>query len=139
MRRVSLRLAIVGAAAAFTLAPVAAQAATRASAARASHRAAIRAAHRAAADGWHAASRGGLDCNGWSPVQKTFRQMWCTEIAANSSRGFLDNGWYVSHDEPDVGWFSFKHGSSNSMTYTTTLPVDPSAPPSATPATGGPR
>src|SRR5690348_2392335 len=106
MRRVPLCAALIGAAAALTLGPAAAQAATRAQAARASHRAAIRAADRATATGWHAAARGGLDCNGWSPLQKTFRQMWCTEIAANSSRGFLDNGWYVGHDEPDVGFFS---------------------------------
>jgi hypothetical protein len=47
--------------------------------------------------------------------------------------GFIDNGWYVGHDEPDIGFFSFKHGSSSDMTYRTVLPVDPSAPPSATP------
>jgi type II secretory pathway pseudopilin PulG len=130
MRRVPLRLALVGAAAALTLMPTAAQAATRATAARASQHTAIRAAQRATAHGWHPAARGGLDCNGWSPVQKTFRQMWCTEIAANSPRGFVDNGWYVGHDEPDLGFFSFRRGSANHMTYKTVLPVDPSTPPS---------
>ena len=130
MRRVPLWLALIGAAAALALMPTAAQAATRAAAARASQHAAVRAAQRATAQGWHPAARGGLDCNGWSPVQKTFRQMWCTEIAANSPRGFLDNGWYVGHDEPDLGFFSFKHGSANHMTYKTVLPVDPSTPPS---------
>ena len=56
--------------------------------------------------------------------------MWCTEIAANSPRGFLDNGWYVGHDEPDIGFFSGRHASSNDMTYKTVLPVDPTPPPS---------
>lgn len=135
MRRVASRLALATVAAALTLAPSAAHAATRAKGPQQvlSHRTAMRAAHRAADTGWHPASRGGLDCNGWSPAQKTFRPMWCTEIAANSNRGFLDNGWYVGHDEPDIGFFSFRHGSSSSMTYTTTLPRDPAAPASATP------
>ncbi len=79
---------------------------------------------------WHARARGGLDCNGFSPVQKTFRQMWCTEIAANDPNGFVDNGHYVGHDEPDIGFFSNLHGSSNNMTYRTVLPVDPATPPS---------
>src|SRR5438270_12879077 len=103
MRRLALWVSLAGAAVA--LAPASSAAAT-----------------------WHPAPKGGLDCNGWSPVQKTFRQMWCTEIAANSNRGFIDNGWYVGHDEPDIGFFSFRHGSSNDMTYKTILPVDPSAP-----------
>jgi len=50
---------------------------------------------------WHPAARGGLDCNGFSPVQRTYRQLWCTEIAANDENGFEDNGHYVGHDEPD--------------------------------------
>jgi hypothetical protein len=74
---------------------------------------------------WHPKSRGGLDCNGFSPVQKTYRPMWCTEIAANDANGFEDNGHYVGHDEPDIGFFSGRHGSGNSMTYRTILPRDP--------------
>ena len=79
---------------------------------------------------WHAAPKGGLDCNGFSPVQTTYRQLWCTEIAANDENGFEDNGHYVGHDEPDIGFFSIQRGSSNNMTYQTVLPVDPSTPPS---------
>src|SRR5207248_2961208 len=74
-------------------------------------------------------SKGGLDCNGFSPVQKTFRHLWCTEIAANDENGFEDNGHYVGHDEPDIGFFSNKHGSGNSMSYRMILPKDPKAPP----------
>ena len=65
------------------------------------------------------APKGGLDCNGFSPVQTTYRQLWCTEIAANDENGFEDNGHYVGHDEPDIGFFSFQRGSSNDMTYHT--------------------
>jgi hypothetical protein len=54
----------------------------------------------AGATSWHPNAKGGLDCNGFSPVQKTFRYMICTEIAANSDEGFLDNGHYVGHDGP---------------------------------------
>lgn len=115
MRKVALWFSSIGLVAALAITAPIAQAAARGS------------------NGWHPAARGGLDCNGWSPVQKTYRQLWCTEIAANSSRGFLDNGWYVGHDEPDIGFFSFKHGSANSMSYTTTLPVDPTGPPSVKP------
>jgi hypothetical protein len=79
---------------------------------------------------WHPNARGGLDCNGFSPVQKTYRQMWCTEIAANDANGFEDNGHYVGHDEPDIGFFSTQRGSANNMTYKTVLPVDPTPPPS---------
>ncbi len=84
---------------------------------------------------WHPAAKGGLDCNGFSPVQKTYRQLWCTEIAANDENGFEDNGHYVGHDEPDIGFFSFRRGSANDMTYRTVLPVDPAAAP--TTAFGG--
>ncbi|HZI74403.1 MAG TPA: hypothetical protein VFD73_10330, partial [Gemmatimonadales bacterium] len=28
----------------------------------------------------HVNARGGLDCNGFSPLQKTFRHLMCTEI-----------------------------------------------------------
>jgi hypothetical protein len=84
------------------------------------------------ATGWHPKAKGGLDCNGFSPVQKTYRKLWCTEIAANDENGFEDNGHYVGHDEPDIGFFSLRHGSANDITYTTTLPVDPKAPASQT-------
>src|SRR2546428_12343835 len=76
----------------------------------------------------HVNPRGGLDCNGFSPLQKTFRYMICTEIAANDDEGFLDNGHYVGHDEPDIGFFSHKHGSGNSMSYRMVLPKEPNAP-----------
>ena len=78
-----------------------------------------------AGNGSQPAAKGGLDCNGFSPLQTTYRQLWCTEIAANDENGFEDNGHYVGHDEPDIGFFSNRHGSANSMSYTTILPRDP--------------
>jgi hypothetical protein len=77
----------------------------------------------------HVSARGGLDCNGFSPIQKPIHHFWCTEIAANDPNGFEDNGHYVGHDEPDVGFFSNVPGSSTNMTYEMTLPIDPAAPP----------
>jgi hypothetical protein len=76
----------------------------------------------------HVNARGGLDCNGFSPLQKTFAHLMCTEIASNSEYGFEDNGHYVGHDEPDLGFFSHKPGSGNSMSYQMVLPKDPAAP-----------
>jgi len=80
---------------------------------------------------WSPNAVGGLDCNGFSPEQKTVRHLWCTEIAANDENGFEDNGHYVGHDEPDIGFFSKKHGSGNSMSYRMILPVDPKKPAAA--------
>ena len=76
----------------------------------------------------HVNARGGLDCNGFSPLQKTFAHLMCTEIASNSEYGFEDNDHYVGHDEPDLGFYSNKPGSGNSMSYRMVLPKDPAAP-----------
>lgn len=76
--------------------------------------------------GWHPAPVGMLDCNGFSPVQHPVKiGLPCTEIASNDDEGFLDNGHYVGHDEPDIGFFSTKHHSGNAMTYRMVLPIDP--------------
>src|SRR5689334_2762009 len=75
---------------------------------------------------WHANPRGNLDCNGWSPVQKLFRQLHCVEITGNEPNGlFEDNGHYVGHDEPANEFFSTKKGSGYSQSYDVTLPTDP--------------
>ena len=53
----------------------------------------------------------------------------CTEIAANDENGFEDNGHYVGHDEPDIGFYSTKPGPANNMTlHASTLPDRPEAP-----------
>jgi hypothetical protein len=92
--------------------------------------------HAATPAPWKPNPVGGLDCNGFSPLQRTVRHMWCTEIAANDDQGFEDNGHYVGHDEPDIGFFSHRHGSGNSMSYRMVLPKDP--PGNAGPSYSGP-
>ena len=76
-------------------------------------------------------AKGGLDCNGFSPLQKTFRPMLCTELAARGSgdSAFEDNGHYIGHDEPSIGFYSHKPGSGNNVTYITRLPKEPASPP----------
>ena len=39
----------------------------------------------------HVNARGGLDCNGFSPLQKTFRHLMCTEIGRASCRERVSN------------------------------------------------
>jgi hypothetical protein len=76
-----------------------------------------------------------LDCNGWSAKYKTVRKLagdLCTDpisLKNGQARPFIDNGWYVGHDEPDVKFISNTPGSGNTMTYYATIPVDPSKAP----------
>ena len=44
---------------------------------------------------------------------------------------FVDNNWYVGHDEPSVKFISSTPGSGNTMTYLTKIPVDPRKSPTA--------
>jgi hypothetical protein len=63
--------------------------------------------------------------------------MFCTDIRGfagednfNTWGGrFYDNGVYIGHDEPDMTFLSSKPGSGNDVTWTETLPQDPSAEP----------
>jgi hypothetical protein len=72
-----------------------------------------------------------LDCNGWSHAYKTVKKLagdLCTDpIKVVNGKGsrFVDNGWYVGHDEPSVKFISHQPGSGNTMTYFMKLPVDP--------------
>jgi hypothetical protein len=76
-------------------------------------------------------AKGGLDCNGFSPLQTTYRHMLCTEVAARGSgdAAFEDNGHYIGHDEPSIDFYSRKAGSGNRATYITRLPKEPASPP----------
>jgi len=79
---------------------------------------------------WHPNASGGLDCNGYSPVQQPVRRgMPCTEIASNSEYGYIDNGHYIGHDEPATEFFSNKPGSGGSEGYQVKLPVEPASKP----------
>ena len=78
-----------------------------------------------------------LDCNGWSPKYQTVKRMageLCVDpisrVGGKASR-FVDNGWYVGHDEPSVKFISSTPGSGNTMTYVQKIPVDPRRSPTA--------
>jgi hypothetical protein len=84
------------------------------------------------------AARGALDCNGFSPIQQSIKPSGvCTDVRgfagihnANVDDGrFYDNGHYIGHDEPDLTFLSNKPGSGNNVTWTETLPMDPTAAP----------
>ena len=81
---------------------------------------------------------GGLDCNGFSPVQKTVQSAKaCTDIRGelavknqNVDDGrFYDNGHYIGHDEPDLRFLSSTPNSGNNVTWTETLGMDPAGSP----------
>src|SRR3984885_13772213 len=79
-----------------------------------------------------------LDCNDWSASYHSARAAMkdiCTDpiqIKNGKSSRFIDNGWYVGHDEPSVKFISSQPGSGNRMTYFMRLPVDPSKAPTPT-------
>jgi len=79
-----------------------------------------------------------LDCNGWSSRYKAVRPLagnLCTDpirVSRGHARRFLDNGWYVGHDEPSVKFISAVPGSGNTMTYLMRVSRDPAAAPTAT-------
>jgi len=78
-----------------------------------------------------------VDCNGWSSAYQAVKPDLgglCTDpIRVKNGKGtrFIDNGWYIGHDEPSIKFISNKPGSGNQMTYFMQLPIDPSATPTA--------
>ena len=79
-----------------------------------------------------------LDCNGWSAKYKTVRKLagdLCTDpirIKNGKASRFIDNGWYVGHDEPSVKFISTAAGSGNTMNYVMRVPKSPAAAPTPT-------
>jgi hypothetical protein len=74
---------------------------------------------------------GGLDCNGYSPIQKSIHKFPTCRDLANPSEAddrFEDNGHYIGHDEPDLNFTSSQPGSGSNVTWNFTLGTDPSAP-----------
>src|SRR5215469_7245690 len=66
---------------------------------------------------------GGLDCNGYSKIQKPLRPHdYCTDPKGLWGGRFYDNGHYVGHDEPTVGFYSDVPQSGNNMQWEITLP-----------------
>ncbi|TVZ06632.1 hypothetical protein EAS64_04420 [Trebonia kvetii] len=78
-----------------------------------------------------------LDCNGWSNSYESVRQLagdLCTDpisVSNGKANRFIDNGWYVGHDEPSTKFISSQPGSGNTMTYLMKMSKDPAAPPTA--------
>jgi hypothetical protein len=72
------------------------------------------------------AAAGNLDCNGFSAVQEPLKAyLPCSDFFSSDSyqRGH-DNGHYIGHDEPSVGFFSNAPHSGNSVQWYLTLPRD---------------
>ena len=68
---------------------------------------------------------GNLDCNGYSKIQTPLRpQMTCADFIVDYDHRGFDNGHYVGHDEPSVGFFSTLPHSGNSVQWDFTLPVE---------------
>jgi hypothetical protein len=68
---------------------------------------------------------GNLDCNGYSKIQTPLRpQMTCADFIIDYDHRGFDNGHYVGHDEPSVGFFSALPHSGNSVQWDITLPVE---------------
>ena len=77
---------------------------------------------------------GELDCNGFSPIQRSAKlTMVCADPAILHQR-FEDHGHYIGHDEPSLRFISSKPGSGSDVTWTERLPVEPKA----LPTTGNP-
>ncbi len=73
---------------------------------------------------------GALDCNGFSPIQRTVKLTGaCTDPKGYDGGRFYDNGHYIGHDEPIVRFMSSAAGSGNDVTWTERLPFDPAADP----------
>ncbi|HSZ20037.1 MAG TPA: hypothetical protein VK770_09605 [Candidatus Acidoferrum sp.] len=65
---------------------------------------------------------GGLDCNGYSKIQKPLRPRdSCTDFFSEYGRG-SDNGHYIGHDEPSIGFISTVSHSGNNVQWEITLP-----------------
>jgi hypothetical protein len=80
----------------------------------------------------HAAlpARGGLDCNGFSPIQQPMRPHdMCTDFrdVDEHGRGY-DNGHYIGHDEPTTQFLSTTPGSGNNVRWNITLPTERALP-----------
>src|ERR1700733_12836670 len=77
------------------------------------------------------AAAGNLDCNGFSKIQKPLKSSFlpCTDFFSyNSGQRGYDNGHYIGHDEPSVGFFSNVPNSGNDVQWDITLPTNRALP-----------
>ena len=55
------------------------------------------------------AAKGNLDCNGFSAIQKPLKTLNVCADPRGLNEGysrFYDNGRYIGHDEPSIGFYS---------------------------------
>jgi hypothetical protein len=72
---------------------------------------------------------GNLDCNGFSKIQKPLRPVdVCTDPRGIYGGRFYDDGHYIGHDEPSMGFYSSARKSGNDMQWTIVLPRERSLP-----------
>ena len=78
------------------------------------------------ARGQSIAAQGNLDCNGFSSAQKPLRSpMLCTDFFDTDEHGRgYDNGHYIGHDEPSMGFISTAHHSGSNVQWDITLPIE---------------
>jgi hypothetical protein len=68
---------------------------------------------------------GNLDCNGYSKIQAPLRpQMTCADFTGEYGQRGYDNGHYVGHDEPSIGFNSAVPHSGNSVQWDIVLPTE---------------
>src|SRR5215470_17706284 len=66
---------------------------------------------------------GNLDCNGLSRIQKPLRpQDSCSDFRSPEGGRGVDNGVYIGHDEPSIGFYSSAPQSGSNMQWQFTLP-----------------
>ena len=71
---------------------------------------------------------GELDCNGFSPIQRSVKlDLACADPRGSDGGRFLDHGHYIGHDEPSMRFLSTRRGSGNNFSITENLPLDPTA------------
>ena len=72
------------------------------------------------------AAAGNLDCNGLSQIQKPLKTLnVCADPRGLEGYGrFYENGKYIGHDEPSIGFYSHAPNSGNDMQWQITLPVE---------------
>lgn len=72
---------------------------------------------------------GELDCNGLSTIQRPVRDdMICADFTSGSHTRGEDNGTYIGHDEPSIGFYSQSSNSGNNMQWEFRLPVEHALP-----------
>lgn len=73
------------------------------------------------------AAAGNLDCNGLSLIQKPLKTLNVCADPRGLDEGysrFYENGKYIGHDEPSIGFYSHAANSGNDMQWEITLPVE---------------